>query len=215
MERTHKHCRPGPFALVRRDVARYLTMNDGSSPSLWRKIRILLDSPGVHATLVYRYGSWVNRTVPFKPLRLVLKLIHYLTQKLCIIFWGIYIDEGARIGPGLYIGHFGGVIIGPVEIGEDCNIAHQVTIGRRVDGVPGLPVIGDRVWIGVGSLLFGNIRIGSGVTIGPYTVVSRSLPAKVMVIGNPMRVLRKDYDNTASIYGSSHQNELLRSSKEQ
>ena len=151
--------------------------------------------------VVYRFGAWANG-IRFRLLRLPFKFLHYVLQKLCVILWGIYIDEGARIGPGLYIGHFGGVILGPISMGRDCNVAHQVTIGRRVDGVPGVPVIGDRVWIGVGSVIFGNVTIGDGVTIGPYTVVARSLPPRLMVIGNPMRVLRKDHDNTASIYGS-------------
>ena len=188
---------------LRRDAARYFALDSrNGKPSLFEKIRIFCDSPGFQTTVVYRFGAWANR-IRFRPFRIPFKVLHYILQKLCIIFWGIYIDEGARIGPGLYIGHFGGVILGPIEMGRDCNVAHQVTIGRRVDGVPGVPVIGDRVWIGVGSVIFGNVRIGDGVTIGPYTVVSRSLPAKLMVIGSPMRVLRKDYDNTESIYGST------------
>ena len=188
---------------LRRDAARYFSLDSrNGKPSLFEKIRIFCDSPGFQAVVVYRFGAWENR-IRFRPFRIPFKVLHYILQKLCIIFWGIYIDEGARIAPGLYIGHFGGVILGPIEMGRDCNVAHQVTIGRRVDGVPGVPVIGERVWIGVGSVIFGNVRIGDGVTIGPYTVVSRSLPAKLMVIGSPMRVLRKDYDNTESIYGST------------
>lgn len=191
-----------PFGFVRRDVARYFALDsrDGS-PSLFEKIRIFFDSPGLQAMLVYRFGAWVNRSIRFRLVRYPLKFLHYVLQKLCVIFWGIYIDDGARIGPGLYIGHFGGIIIGPVQLGRDCNIAHQVTMGQRADGLPGVPIIGDRVWVGVGALIFGNVRIGDGVTIGPYTVVSRNLPPKLMVIGNPLRVLRKDYDNSATIYG--------------
>jgi len=192
-----------PFSLIRRDAARYFALDSrNGKPSMGEKIRILFDSPGLQAMLIYRYGAWVNQRVRMRLMRIPLKFVHHVLQKLCIIFWGIYIDDGARIGPGLYIGHFGGIIIGPVHIGRDCNVAHQVTLGQRADGVPGVPTIGDRVWIGVGAIVFGNVRVGDGVTIGPYTVVSRSLPAKLMVIGNPMRVLRKDYDNTASIYGS-------------
>jgi serine O-acetyltransferase len=187
---------------LRRDAARYFALDSRTgSPSFFEKVRIFCDSPGFQAVVVYRFGAWVNR-IGFRPLRIPFRIVHYVLQKLCIIFWGIYIDEGARIGPGLYVGHFGGVILGPIEMGRDCNVAHQVTIGRRVDGIPGIPMIGDRVWIGVGSVIFGNIRIGDGVTIAPNTVVSRSLPANVMVLGNPMRVLRKNYDNTQAIYGS-------------
>jgi serine O-acetyltransferase len=171
------------------------------NPSLYEKLRIFLESPGLQAVLVYRFGSWVQRTPHFAPFRYPLKLISYILHKLCIICWGIHIDVGAQIGGGLYIGHFGGVLIGPIQMGNDCNVAQQVTIGRRASSDTGVPIIGNCVWIGAGSIVFGGIRIGDGVTIGPLTVVGRNLPAKVMVMGNPMRLLRKNYDNSGEIYG--------------
>lgn len=192
----------GWFGLVRRDCARYFRLESRTGrPALLEKLYIVFDSPGLQATLVFRFGAWINRAVRFAPLRFPLKFLYHLLRKLCVICWGIHIDENAHIDGGLYIGHFGGVIIGPVRMGRDCNLAHQVTIGRRADGVPGVPTIGDRVWVGVGSVIFGNIRVGDGVTIAPCTVVSRSLPPRLLVSGNPMRVLRKDYDNSAEIYG--------------
>ncbi len=190
------------FATVRRDIRRFMQLDsrDGN-PRLYEKLRIFFESPGLQAVLVYRFGSWVQRAVHFAPIRYPLKLIYYILQKLCIVCWGIYIDTGAQIGGGLYIGHCGGVVIGPIHMGSDCNVAQQVTIGRRAGNDTGVPTIGNRVWIGTGSVVFGGIRIGDGVTIGPLTVVSRNLPAKVLVIGNPMRLLRKNYDNSAEIYG--------------
>lgn len=191
------------FELIRRDLQRYHRLEgEGGRWRALELLRIMTDAPGVHAILIYRFGSWVHRNVRFPPLRYPLKLIHILLDRLCIILWGIHIDVGAEIGPGLYIGHCGGVWVGPVRMGRDCNLAHQVTLGRRADGTPGVPTLGDRVWIGTGSVLFGGIRIGNGVTIGPLTAVARSLPDRVLVIGNPMRVLRRDYDNTAEIYGT-------------
>lgn len=190
------------FARVRRDCRRYFDLDsrDGC-PRLLEKIRLMLGSPGLHATLVYRFGHWVDATFGFALVRYPLKFLYHALDKLCIICWGIHIDEGAVIDGGLYIGHFGGVLIGPVKMGRDCNISQQVTIGMRADGVPGVPTIGDRVWIGTSSVVFGNIRIGDGVTIGAVTSVSRSLPAGLLVTGNPMRVLRRNYDNSELIYG--------------
>ncbi len=194
--------RPRTFALVRRDLERYFAL-DGRGPgaSFFEKLRLLLETPGLQAMLVYRFGSWVDRAIRFRPFRLPLSLVHRVLDKLMIICWGIHIEKGARIGGGFYIGHFGGVIIGPAVIGEDCNIGQQVVIGTRADGVSGTPSIGNRVWIGAGSVIFGRIRIGDGATIGPLTVVSRSLPEKVLVIGNPLRLVRENYDNSAEIYG--------------
>jgi serine O-acetyltransferase len=192
------------FTTVRRDIRRYMQLDsrDGN-PSLYEKLRIFIESPGLQAVLIYRFGFWVQHAVHFAPIRYPLQLIYYTLQKLCIICWGIHIDTGAQIGGGLYIGHFGGVLIGPVHMGSDCNVAQQVTIGRRANNDTCVPIIGDRVWIGAGSIVFGGIRIGDGVTIGPLTVVARSLPAKVLVMGNPMRLLRKDYNNSAEIYGKA------------
>jgi serine O-acetyltransferase len=194
------------FELLRRDFARYFSpdLTRGylrGEMTFFQKVQTFLDTPGLHAVITYRFASWIHRRVKLRLVRYPLLLIHYVMQKLCIICWGIYIHEGARIGPGLYIGHFGGIIIGPVTIGSDCNINHQVTIGVRADDGSALPVIGDRVWIGNGSVIYGEVHIGDGVTIGPLTVVSRSLPPRVLVSGNPMRVIAKDYDNSAAIYG--------------
>jgi serine O-acetyltransferase len=190
------------FAVVRRDLERYFRLDSSqANPGLLEKLRVLIDSPGLQAVLTYRFGSWINRTMRRRLLRYPLKLLYYVMEKNCVILWGIHIDVGARIGPGFYIGHFGGIIIGAAEIGRDCNVGHQVTIGQRADGRSGLPVIGDRVWIGMGSAIYGNVRICDGVTIGPLTIVSRSLPARVVVSGNPLRVVRKDYDNTGEIDG--------------
>ena len=188
---------------VRRDVRRYFELDgrDGAR-RLSEKLRILLETPGLHSVLVYRLGSWTHRDVRFPPFRYPLKAVYAALHRLCTVCYGIHIDAAAEIGEGLYIGHFSGVLIGPTRMGRDCNVAHNVTIGRRADGAPGIPVLGDRVWIGTGSVIFGDLTIGDGVTIGPMTVVSRSVPARAMALGNPMRVVQVDYDNSAEIYGT-------------
>jgi serine O-acetyltransferase len=184
-------------AAVRADAARYFA--PGSSFA--SRLRVFIDTPGFQAVLLYRFGNFVTRRVRVRILRLPLALLHYLLQKLCIICWGIYIDAGADIGPGLYVGHFGGIIVGPVRMGRDCNIAHNVTIGLRVDGPSGVPTFGDNVWIGTGAVIYGPVTVGSGVMIGPNSVVSRSIPDRTMVLGSPMRVISTDYDNYSAIYG--------------
>ena len=192
------------FALIRRDFERYLELDGREGRrGIVEPLRILCGTPGLHAMLVFRFGSWTRRAVRFAPLRMPLRLVYVVLEKLVVVVWGIHIHPLAQIGGGLYIGHSGGVLIGPVKMGADCNIAHQVTIGHRADGSSGVPVFGERVWVGVGSVIFGAIHVGDGVTIGPLTVVSRNLPPRVLVIGNPMRVLRKDYDNHLNIYGKS------------
>jgi serine acetyltransferase len=173
---------------VRRDLRRYFALEskDGH-PGLLGKLVILLDTPGLHAGVVYRLGAWSCRR-RLRIVRIPLKVVHAILRKLTIILYGIEIDPTARI------------IIGPARMGVDCNIAHHVTIGQR-PGSGAVPTLGDRVWVGTGSVLYGGITIGDGVTVGPLTVLSRSVPARTLVMGNPGRVVQADHDNSLEIYG--------------
>jgi serine O-acetyltransferase len=201
----HGHDASSTSSPVKRDLRRYFALDSSNgNPSILEKIRIVIGTPGLQAILVYRFGSWVDRKLRFAPLRIPAKLLYLFLDKLCIICWGIHIHIGAQIDGGLYIGHYGGILIGPVKMGNDCNIAHGVTIGQRAgSGLASVPTIGNRVWIGAGCILFGGIKIGDGVTIGPLTVVGRNVPPGVLVMGNPMRLLRKNYDNSSEIYGET------------
>lgn len=110
------------------------------------------------------------------------------------------IERGAEIGPGFLIMHRNGIFIGPVDIGENCVIHHNVTIGQRIAGGDhGVPRIGNDVWIGPGATITGDITIGDGVTISAGAVVSKSIPARALVAGNPGRVISTEYDNSAML----------------
>jgi serine O-acetyltransferase len=101
--------------------------------------------------------------------------------------YGLDISPQASIGPGLYIGHFGGVVISPkATLGANVNIAQGVTIGS-VSGGPrkGAPVIGDRVWIGANAIIVGRITIGREALIGPGAYVFFDVPDRGVVLGNP------------------------------
>jgi serine O-acetyltransferase len=187
---------------LRRDLDRYFELDSRDGfPGPLEKLRILVQSAGFQAVLVYRFGSWAKQSVGPPVLRRPLEVVHWLADQLCVAGRGIHIDARARIGGGLYIGHSGGVLIGPTAMGRDCNVGHNVTVGVRAGGAAGVPRFGDRVWIGTGSVVFGNITVGDGVTICPLTVVSRNLAPRSMVVGNPLQVLKKDYDNSAEVYG--------------
>ncbi|MBD3807851.1 MAG: serine acetyltransferase, partial [Epsilonproteobacteria bacterium] len=103
--------------------------------------------------------------------------------------YGIEIHPGAQIGRGLYIGHWVGIVISPrAVIGENCYISHGVTIGMINSGNnAGVPVIGDRVYIGAGAKIIGNIKIGNDVAIGSNAVVTKDVPDGVTVGGVPAK----------------------------
>jgi maltose O-acetyltransferase len=51
--------------------------------------------------------------------------------------------------------------------------------------------IGKDCWIGAGAIILGGVTIGDGTTIGAGSVVTRDIPAGVVAVGNPCRVIRK------------------------
>jgi serine O-acetyltransferase len=104
---------------------------------------------------------------------------------------GISIPFTARIGPGLYIGHFGGIILSPETVlGENCNISQGVTIGQAGrEGKQLTPIIGDRVYIGPGAKIFGGIKIGNDVAIGANAVVTKDLPDNAVAVGVPAKIV--------------------------
>lgn len=105
---------------------------------------------------------------------------------------GVEIHPGARIGPGLFIDHGSGVVIGETaEVGSEVTIYQGVTLGGT--GLqPGKrhPTVGDNVTIGSGAKLLGPIAVGDCAKVGANTVVIDDVPASATVVGNPGHVVK-------------------------
>ena len=87
--------------------------------------------------------------------------VYWPIYRLIETLFGVSLPKSARIGPGLRIHHFGGVVIHQdVVIGARCTLRHGVTIGERVDGGP-VPVIDDDVDIGAYAQILGGVTIGA------------------------------------------------------
>ena len=112
---------------------------------------------------------------------------------------GISIPASAKIGHSFYIGHFGGIIFNKdTVIGDNCNIAQNVTIGISGQGDKrGVPVIGNHVYIAANSVVAGKINIGDHVLIGACSLVTSDVEANATVVGVPAQVISqkgsKDY----------------------
>lgn len=103
------------------------------------------------------------------------------------------------IGPGFAITHGWGLVInGKAKIGRNVTIFHGATIGRgdkimpTGERVSGYPVIGDEVWIGPNSVVVGAVSVGQGSRILPGAVVTRTVPGRSLVSGNPGEVVKTD-----------------------
>lgn len=167
--------------LIKSDLFRYC---GGTSVNDFRKTLI---NPGFRYMFILRHLKSIRKNLPLKLLLALIK--HRLTKK-----YGFQIPTKTKIGPGFYIGHFGTIVINEnAIIGTNCNITHNVTIGRANRGdKKGAPILGDKVWIGTGCVIVGKIKIGNNVLIAPNSFVNIDVPDNSIVIGNPAKIIKKE-----------------------
>lgn len=166
-----------------------------ASPTLTlRAHRLLaLRHLGFHALLVYRLGRWL-KTGNLRPYHRAwaapLWLVYGLSALWVRSAYGIHLALSADIGPGLFIGHIGGIHLHACQLGKGCNISQQVKITPWPGQAVG-PCLGDTVWVGAHVQLLGPIQLGKGAAIAAGTRVGsnrcrrmlsgwqpRALPAK-------------------------------------
>ena len=143
------------------------------------------------AILDYRFRRWLLN-LP-KLIRLLLWTPAFFGHISIECLTGISIPTGCRVGKGLYIGHFSGIFLNDgLVMGEDCNLSQGVVIGvGGKDQKLGIPTVGDRVYFGPGSKVFGKITIGSDVRIGANAVVLDSVPDGRTAVGIPAQIVPK------------------------
>jgi serine O-acetyltransferase len=174
------------FEVYRKDLYRYKNKKIG----YLKDISYKLCNQAIWALSIYRFGSWVYKAkIPL--IAIFLKIIYFVLNKFIEIITGISIPASVHIGPGLYIGHYGGIIIHPnTTIGSNFSIGQGVTIGTQGLGKKGVPIIGDNVYIGVGAKVLGQISIGNNVRIGANAVVIKDVPDNAVAVGVPAKVVK-------------------------
>jgi serine O-acetyltransferase len=110
-----------------------------------------------------------------------------VTHRFWSVVTGADIPLHCGIGGGLLLPHPNGIVIhNDVEIGPNCLIFQQVTLGARHGRVPR---IGGHVDIGAGAKLLGGIVVGDDAVIGANAVVLDDVPPGATVIGIPAVVV--------------------------
>lgn len=170
------------FDALRRDVQVVLERD----PAARSKLEVLLCYPGVHALACHRLAHRLWRRGHTTLARIVSHVSRGLT--------GIEIHPAARLGPGLFIDHGMGVVIGETaEVGANVNLLQGVTLGgtstRREKRHP---TLGDNVVVGAGAKIIGAFKIGDGSRIGAGSVVVREVPPNSVVVGVPGRVTYRE-----------------------
>jgi serine O-acetyltransferase len=161
-------------------------------PAARNTIEIILTYPGLHALWGYRLAHWLWTHDLKLPGRWLSHLVRLLS--------GIEIHPAASIGPGLFIDHGMGVVIGETaEVGSDVTLYHGVTLGgTSLEKGKRHPTLDDRVVVGAGAKILGNIHVGADSRIGANAVVVKSVPANSVVVGVPGQIISRSKPHRAS-----------------
>jgi len=145
---------------------------------------ILIGYPGMTAIIHHRLAHILDRLDARLVARLMAEIAHART--------GIDIHPGASIGPGFFIDHGTGVVIGETAvIGNNVRIYQAVTLGARhfptddegnvIKGDARHPIVEDDVVIYAGTTILGRITIGRGSTIGGNVWLTKDVPPNSVV----------------------------------
>ena len=175
------------FADLRRDI-RAVRERD---PAARSTLEVLLCYPGVHALAFHRLGHAMWRHGWKIPARFLSHVSRFVT--------GIEIHPAAKLGPGLFIDHGMGVVIGETaEVGENVTLLQGVTLGgTSLKREKRHPTLGNNVVVGAGAKIIGAFKIGDGSRIGAGSVVVREVPTNSVVVGVPGRVTYRDGQRVA------------------
>lgn len=165
------------FMFLRETIQTYRERDPAARSSL----EVLLCYPGVHAVLWHKLSHWLWNHKLYLLGRFSSHISRWLT--------GIEIHPAAKLGRRLVIDHGMGVVIGETaEVGDDCYIYHQVTLGvARTSGGKRHPTVGNGVIIGAGAKVLGPITVGDNARVGSNAVVVDPVPADTTVVGMPAR----------------------------
>ncbi|MFZ1397681.1 MAG: hypothetical protein WAS33_12315 [Candidatus Promineifilaceae bacterium] len=170
------------FTRFKMDAARWLVpekIGDPNDVTPQRLVKLLLHHLPLRAMAWFRLAQWCHRhRVPFLPGSI---------QRRLLLRYGLEMAPGDEIGGGLYIAHPVGCVIRPRQMGENCSIIAAVTIGMRNEWK--FPTFGDRVFIGAGARVLGDITLGDDSAVGANAVVVKDVPAGITVVGIPARPL--------------------------
>ena len=139
------------------------------------------------------HAIYLHRVAHLLDTRLRIPLFPRLLSAIARFWSGVEIHPGARIGRNFFIDHGTGVVIGETaEIGDDCVMFHNVTLGGtgKYQGKRH-PTIGNNVFIGTGAILLGPTTVGDNTKIGANSfIIMHDVPANCTVTGTPGRIVK-------------------------
>ncbi len=170
------------FEALRRDVQAAMDRD----PAARGRAEVFLCYPGVHALAFHRLAHRLWNAGWYVTARFVSHASRFLT--------GIEIHPAARLGPGVFIDHGMGVVIGETaEVGENVTLYQGVTLGgTSLKREKRHPTLERNVVVGTGAAVIGAITVGEGTRVGAGSVVVRNVPPNSVVVGVPGKVIFRD-----------------------
>ena len=176
------------LSLIKSDLTRFhLLLNDrnDSIASYNYCPWLLIFSPRMAPVLLYRIAHLCHGYG--------LKILPKLFTCLNFFLFGIEIACSCKIGPGFFIPHSQGTVIGAWNIGANFTVFQGVTIGARtldfVMSSSRRPVISNNVTIGAGAVVIGPIKLGQNSFVGANSVVLTDIPPNCLAVGAPARIV--------------------------
>ncbi|GAD04233.1 serine acetyltransferase [Agarivorans sp. B2Z047] len=171
---------------LKQDYSVYVVEHELEQYSLIKRWLWLLLRSTFIIVLFYRLATHKNPLI---------KLLSIPFYKVIRIVSGVQIPRAAKIGKGLFLPHFGNIVLNKkAHYGDDLTIYHGVTVGAKggASSDAGVPVIGNKVRLSTGAVVLGNISIGNNVTVGAGAVVVKDVPENAVAVGNPARILVRE-----------------------
>jgi serine O-acetyltransferase len=146
---------------------------------------------GFRAVMLYRIGYWFRKHKLPLCAAVVERFMHHLCH--------CWIGTNAEIGPGFFIAHVGGLVIGnATRIGKNFDVRQNTTFGGNFSKTDAeghtQPMLGDNVSVGTGAVIIGPINVGTNSIIGANSVVTKNVPENVIVSGIPAVVIKERWN---------------------
>lgn len=173
-------------ALLRADLLRQYELLHGENTPAPSGLRLWLGmvSPRFIPVFLCRaaHALHLRRLSPFAK---IVSLINFFA-------FGIEVSVRCPIGPGLFLPHTQGTVIGAWRIGANATIFQGATLGaKEIDFTyteNSRPTVGNDVTIGSGAKVLGGITLANKVRVGANSVVLTNMPEGVLAVGAPAQV---------------------------
>lgn len=175
---------PSLVALLRADLLRHDQLL-GKGPRQGFRLWLAMFSPRFMPVLLYRL-AYAAQAARLGVLARLISLLNFMV-------FGLEIATICRIGPGLFLPHTQGTVIGAAAIGANAIIYQGVTLGARdLDfsyDVAHRPTLGDDVMVGAGGKVLGGVRVGHRVRVAANAVLLIDAPDDCIAAGVPARII--------------------------